>query len=129
MAMDERWWMEGVGWAQSDGSQMDVGRWTDGGRTNVGWMDIERTDGRRTNVGRMDVRCGIVVRPGALQQWYAEANLNFFFLLDVTVGSGSFKSLQGFLCLFLCLCKREKKKKKNFIYSRICHSPIWFRFS
>jgi len=74
MAMDERWWMEGVRWTQSDGSQMDVRRWTDGGWTNVGWMDIERTDGRRTDVGRMDVRCGTVDRLGALQRWCAKAN-------------------------------------------------------
>jgi len=51
MAMDERWWMEGVRWTQSDGSQMDVGHWTDGGRMNVGWMDIEQTNGGWTNVG------------------------------------------------------------------------------
>jgi len=56
MAMDERWWMEGVG-----------------------WMDIEQTNGGWTNVGRMDVRCSTVDRPGALQRWCVEANLNFYF--------------------------------------------------
>jgi hypothetical protein len=27
----------------------------------------------------------------------------FFFLLDTTLGSGSFESFQGFFCLFLCI--------------------------
>jgi hypothetical protein len=35
-----------------------------------------------------------------------------FFLLDVTVGSSNFKSLQGFLHLLLCLCVKERKKKQ-----------------
>jgi hypothetical protein len=40
---------------------------------------------------------------------------NFFlsFLLDVTLSSTSFKSLQGFLCLLLCERKRKKKIKKK----------------
>jgi hypothetical protein len=34
-----------------------------------------------------------------------------FFLLDAALGSDSFKSLQSFLCLLLCLYEREKKIK------------------
>jgi hypothetical protein len=42
----------------------------------------------------------------------------FFFLLDITFSSTSFKSFQGFLCLFLCFCTREgeKEKEREFAY-------------
>jgi hypothetical protein len=66
---------------------------------------------------RNNGECGTMAMADTALQ-HGEVIFYFLLGLDAALGSGSFKSLQGFLCFFLCFYTKERKRKKE----RVCSS-------